>query len=231
MSEQNTAPRTASPPVVGILGAGRAGTAFARTLLAADVGVDICSTRPPKALQHHLKIYAPGAEPVAPEQIAERTRHNGPGIVILAVPQEELDEVDPAWIGESILIDATNTWTYSGEREPLPGWLEAAVTEQLPSSMAIAGHFSPARTVKALNHIAHSELDDAAGRDLPMTQRRALAVAADDDQARGLVMGLLVRMGFDPVSLGPLAAGRVMEPDGPLFNRPLQREDLLPYAR
>ena len=49
MSEQNTAPRTASPPVVGILGAGRAGTAFARTLLAADVGVDICSTRPPKA--------------------------------------------------------------------------------------------------------------------------------------------------------------------------------------
>ncbi|GAA1455474.1 NADPH-dependent F420 reductase [Nesterenkonia lacusekhoensis] len=231
MSEQNTAPRTASPPVVGILGAGRAGTAFARTLLAADVGVDICSTRPPKALQHHLKIYAPGAEPVAPEQIAERTRRNGPGIVILAVPQEELDEVDPAWIGESILIDATNTWTYSGEREPLPGWLEAAVTEQLPSSMAIAGHFSPARTVKALNHIAHSDLDDAAGRDLPMTQRRALAVAADDDQARGLVMGLLVRMGFDPVSLGPLAAGRVMEPDGPLFNRPLRREDLLPYAR
>ena len=53
--------------------------------IAADVGVDICSTRPPKALQHHLKIYAPGAEPVAPEQIAERTRHNGPGIVILAV--------------------------------------------------------------------------------------------------------------------------------------------------
>lgn len=222
---------TEEGPVVGILGAGRAGTAFARLLLAAGVGVDICSTRPPKALRHHLTIYAPGANPVRPEEIAVRTRRHGPGIVILAVPQEELDEVETGWIGESILIDATNTWSYGGEREPLPSWLEAAVTEQLPSSMAIAGHFSPARTVKALNHISHSELDEAAGRDLPMTQRRALAVAGDDEQARGLVMGLLVRMGFDPVSLGPLAAGRVMEPDGPLFNRPLRREDVLPYAR
>lgn len=218
-------------PVVGILGAGRAGTAFARALLAAGVGVDICSTRPPKALRHHLTIYAPGAEPVTPEEIAVRTRKNGPGIVILAVPQEELDEIEQEWIGESILIDATNTWTYGGEREPLPGWLEAAVIEQLPSSMAIAGRFSPARTVKALNHIAHSEIDDAARPDHPIRQRRALAVAADDDRARGLVMGLLVRMGFDPVSVGPLAAGKVIEPDGPLFNRPLHREDILPYAR
>lgn len=218
-------------PVVGILGAGRAGTAFARALLAAGVDVDICSTRPPKALRHHLTIYAPGAEPVRPEEIAVRTGESGPGIVILAVPQEELDEVEQEWIGGSILIDATNTWTYGGEREPLPGWLEAAVIEQLPSSMAIAGHFSPARTVKALNHIAHSEIDAAAQPERSVQHRRALAVAADDDQARGLVMGLLVRMGFDPVSVGPLAAGKVMEPDGPLFNRPLRREDILPYAR
>ncbi|WP_258933581.1 NAD(P)-binding domain-containing protein [Nesterenkonia pannonica] len=81
--------------MVGILGAGRAGTAFARTLLRAGIEVDICSTRSPKALRHHLKIYAPGAHPVEQDVIAQRTRHSGPGIVVLAVPQEELDEVDP----------------------------------------------------------------------------------------------------------------------------------------
>ncbi|GAA1144698.1 NAD(P)-binding domain-containing protein [Nesterenkonia lutea] len=212
--------------MVGILGAGRAGTAFARTLLRAGIAVDIASTRPPRALQHHLKIYAPGAQPVEGEDIAVRARDTS-GIVILAVPQEELDEVDPDWVAGTVLVDATNTW----QDELLPGWLQAAVDEQLPTSMALAGRFSSARVVKALNHIAHADFDDGARPDADLSGRRALAVAGDDEAARGLVMGLLVRMGYDPVSVGPLAAGRIMEPDGPLFNRPLRREDILRFAR
>ncbi|MCH8562664.1 NAD(P)-binding domain-containing protein [Nesterenkonia sp. LB17] len=213
-------------PVVGILGAGRAGTAFARALLRAGVAVDIASTRPPRALQHHLKIYAPGAVPVVGADIAARARDSS-GIVILAVPQEELDEVDPDWVVGTVLIDATNTW----QDELLPCWLQAAVDEQLPTSMALAGRFGSARVIKALNHIAHADIDDAARPAAELSQRRALAVAGDDDAARGLVMGLLDRIGFDPVSLGALAAGRIMEPDGPLFNRPLRREDILRFAR
>ncbi|MGJ9425677.1 NADPH-dependent F420 reductase [Nesterenkonia halotolerans] len=213
-------------PVVGILGAGRAGTAFARTLLRAGMAVDIASTRPPRALQHHLKIYAPGAQPVHAEDIAARAR-NSSGIIILAVPQEELDELDPDWVANTVLVDATNTW----QDELLPGWLQAAVDEQLPTSMALAGRFGAARVVKALNHIAHADFDDAARPGADLSGRRALAVAGDDESARGLVMGLLFRMGFDPVSVGSLAAGRIMEPDGPLFNRPLRREDILHYAR
>lgn len=219
-------------PVVGILGAGRAGTAFARAMLRAGIAVDICSTRPPKALQHHLKIYAPGASAVWPEQIAERTRIRGPGAVLLAVPQEELDDVDPQWVAGTVLVDATNTW----DDELLPSWLQAGIDEQLPTSMVIAGHFRAAlgrwvRVVKALNHLAHHELDRAADPDLPLAQRQAAAVAADDDDSRGHVMGLLMRMGFDPVSIGPLAATGIMEPDGPLFNKPLRREDILKHAR
>lgn len=218
-------------PVVGILGAGRAGTAFARVLLAAGVDVDICSTRPPKALQHHLKIYAPGATPVQPEEIATRTRAHGPGVVVLAVPQEELDDVDPDWTAGTVLVDATNRWVYGEEPEPVPSWLQAAVDEQLPTSMALAGRFGRARVVKALNHMAHGDYDDTASPEHALAQRYALAVAADDDDARGVVMGLLHRMGYDPVSVGGLAAGRIMEPDGPLFNRPLRRDDILRYAR
>lgn len=210
-------------PVVGILGAGRAGTACARTLLKVGIDVDICSTRPPKALRHHLKIYAPGAHPVWPKDIATRTLRHGPGVVILAVPQEELDETDPEWVRGTVLVDATNTW----QDELLPGWLQAALDEQLPSSQAIAGRFRGARTVKALNHISHHEIEEAANPDLPMAQRRAAVLAADDDGARARVMGLLVRMGFDPVSTGGLAVSRIMEPDGPLFNRPLRRADVL----
>ena len=223
-------------PVVGVVGAGRAGTALARVMLAAGIGVDICSTRPPKALRHHLKIYAPGANPVWPEEVAARTLSTGPGVVILAVPQEDLDEVEPEWVSGSrtprravtpVLVDATNTW----HDELLPSWLKAALDEQLPSSMAIAGRFGNAQVVKALNHISHLDLEDAANPEFALGQRRAVALAGDNDAAVGRVMGLLVRMGFDPVSLGGLAAGKIMEPDGPLFNRPLRREDILHYVR
>ncbi|NLS09665.1 NAD(P)-binding domain-containing protein [Nesterenkonia sp. MY13] len=224
MSERS---RDEPAPTIGILGAGRAGTAFARALLRAEVAVDICSTRPPKALRHHLKIYAPGANPVWPEEVAEGTRRNGPGIVILAVPQEELDEIEPEWVAGTILVDATNTW----DDELLPGWLQGAVDEQLPTSMAIAGRFGRARVVKALNHIGHHDFDESADPQMPVGQRRAVALAADDDDARARVMALLVRIGFDPVSVGALPAGKIMEPDGPLFNRPLRREDILKYAR
>lgn len=219
-------------PVVGILGAGRAGTAFARVMLRSGVEVDMCSTRSPKALQHHLKIYAPGAVPVWPHQVAERTAEWGPGVVILAVPQEELDDVDPDWVngaagGDLVLVDATNTW----HDEELPGWLQAPIDEQLPSSYGIAGRFGRTNVVKALNHISHHDIEAAAKPDLPLGQRRAVALAGDDGASRGRVMGLLVRMGFDPVSLGGLCASQPMEPDGPLFDRPLRREDVLRFAR
>ncbi|WP_237704664.1 NADPH-dependent F420 reductase [Nesterenkonia sp. F] len=220
-------PAPGTPPVVGVLGAGRAGTAFARVLLKAGYGVDIANTRPPKALRHHLTIHAPGARAVDPADVAARTREQDGGVVVLAVPQEELDEVDPAWVAGTVLVDATNTW----QDEILPTWLEGAVIRGEPTSSAVAEHFDRARTVKALNHISHSEFDDAAQLDLPVTQRRALGVAGDDDAARGRVMALLEAMGFDPVSLGPLAAGVVLQPDGPLFNQPLRRGDLLPHAR
>ncbi|TLP75753.1 NADPH-dependent F420 reductase [Nesterenkonia sphaerica] len=218
--------------VVGVLGAGRAGTAFARVMLRVGIGVDLCSTRPPKALQHHLKIYAPGAEAVWPDQIGVRTARQGPGIVILAVPQEDMDGVDPSWLYTTgpeplVLVDATNTW----HDEELPSWLQAALDEQLPSSYGIAGRFGQTRVVKALNHISHHDLEKFADAELPLDQRRAVALAGDDDAARGRVMGLLVRMGFDPVSLGGLAASRPIEPEGPLFDRPLRREEILRFAQ
>ena len=144
--------------------------------------------------------------------------------------------MEPEWISGAgtprraitpVLVDATNTW----HDELLPSWLKAALDEQLPSSMAIAGRFGSAQVVKALNHIAHHDLEDAANPEFALGQRRAVALAGDNDAAVGRVMGLLVRMGFDPVSLGGLAAGKIMEPDGPLFNRPLRRDDILHYVR
>lgn len=212
-----------SPGVVGILGAGRAGTAFARALLKAGVEVDIAGTRPPRALRHHLKIYAPGAAALDAEEVADRARAQGRPLVILAVPQEDLDEVATDWADGCVMVDATNAWHH----EILPDWLQQAVDAGIPTSTAIAARFPGAHTVKALNHIAHADFDDDVRPELPLDQRRAAGAAGDVDADRGLVMGLLDRLGFDPVSVGTLGDSRIMEPGGPLFDRRLRREDIL----
>lgn len=216
-----------SPGVVGILGAGRAGTAFARALLKAGVEVDIAGTRPPKALRHHLKIYAPGAQAVDADDVADRAREQQRPLLILAVPQEDLDEVATDWAEGCVMVDATNAWHH----EILPDWLQQAVDAGTPTSAAVAARFPGARTVKALNHIAHADVDEDLHPELPLDQRRAAGAAGDVDADRGLVMGLLDHMGFDPVSMGTLGDSRIMEPDGPLFDRRLRREDLLRWAR
>lgn len=200
---------------LAILGAGRAGTALARTAQRAGVPVHIAASRPPAALRVHLAQYAPAATAVPADRIAE-----GADVVVLMVPQEELDEVDPAWVQNTVLVDATNRW----EREPLPEWLQDGLDAGLSSSQVLARHFTGARVVKALNHLSHWDLEQAARA--AHHGRRALAVAADDLPARRRVAGLVESLGYEPVELDSLAAGRVLEPGGPVFHRAWTAEGL-----
>lgn len=219
-------PAPTGPPAglasLGILGAGRAGTALARAARSAGIPVRIAASRPPQALRLHLAQYAPRATAVPAAEIGARPGDvpgGAPGsglrpLVVLMVPQEDLDTVDPDWVRGTVLVDATNHWA----DEPLPGWFADARRAGRSSSEAVAGRFPGAAVVKALNHVSHWDLDTAARG--AGTERRALAVAGDDDAAVRQVADLTWRLGFDPVVLPDLAAGRALEPDGPVFNQP-----------
>ncbi len=197
---------------IGILGAGRAGTAFARAAARAGIDVQIASTRTPSQMRYHLMQYAPQARGVLAEDIA-----TGVDLVILAVPQEDLDDVEPAWLAQRIVVDATNRW----EDEPLPIWLEEGLASGLSSSEAIAQRFPDAQVVKALNHISHWAMD------APVTEEaRAAIVAADDGSAAKSVAALIRSLGFEPVIAESLAAGRHAEPGTPYFNVPATAEQL-----
>ncbi|WP_313821698.1 NAD(P)-binding domain-containing protein [Citricoccus sp.] len=203
---------------LNILGAGRAGTSLARAAAAAGLPVRIASSRPPTAMRLHLSQYAPRATAVAAEAIAQDGTDQP--IVVLMVPQEDLDSVDPGWLDGCLLVDATNRWA----GEPLPGWLQTALDAGRSSSEALAARFRGATVVKALNHVSHWELDTA-GRS-PGPERRALGVAADREDAAAAVGQLAGELGFAPVLLPGLAAGRALEPDGPVFNRPMSAPEL-----
>jgi 8-hydroxy-5-deazaflavin:NADPH oxidoreductase len=209
---------------LNILGAGRAGTSLARAAAAVDLPVRIAASRPPGALRLHLAQYAPRAQAVRAEDVAGGADHRGTGqdapLVVLMVPQEDLDSVDPGWLRGAVLVDATNRW----ENEALPEWLQSGLDAGQSSSEAIAAHFPGATVVKALNHVSHWDLDTA-GRS-PGPHRRAVGVASDDDGAAAAVGLLARRLGFEPVLLPGLAAGRLLEPDGPVFNRPTSAPEM-----
>lgn len=189
---------------IGILGAGRAGTAIARAAARHGIGVQIASTRTPSQMRYHLMQYAPKAEAVAAEGI-----RSGVDIVLLAVPQEDLDEVDPEWLADRIVVDVTNRW----ENEPLPDWFESGLNAWLSSSEVIAHRFEAATIVKALNHISHWAMDASTSLD-----ERAAAIASDDPAAAQTIADLVAALGFTPVVVDSLAAGRHMEPGTQYFN-------------
>src|SRR5699024_11833519 len=96
---------------IGILGAGRAGTAIARSAARSGIQVQIASTRSQRQMHYHLLQYAPSASGVYAEDIAE-----GVKLIVLAVHQQDLDDVDPIWGDNKILIDGNNR----RDKEPLP---------------------------------------------------------------------------------------------------------------
>ncbi len=199
--------------VIGILGAGRVGTALARRALAAGYEVRIASARAPSDIALVLDFVAPGATPVTTEQaIADSD------MVILALPLSKYRSLRPEAFAGKIVVDAMNYWSQTDgvlpEFEGAPG-----------SSEIIADHLGTARLLRAFNHVGYHELD-AEARAPGDPARRALAIAGDDADARAALGRVIDRMGFDPVDAGPLARARAFAIGTPLFGAPLGRAEL-----
>ena len=222
MSSSEAAPADALPRVVGILGAGRAGTALARAIAriprlspgTAAPRVMVAGTRRPAAVQRHLTIYAPEAVAVSAEDLAAEAE-----LVVVAVPREALDDVDPlalAGPATRAVVDLTNTW---GD-EPVPDWLDgdgSPGTARIAARWAAAGLRVP--VVRAFSEISHHDLGDAGRATAP---RRALAVGTERTDAapepaavaaaRDTVVALVTAMGFDAVPYTGLDRAGVLEP-------------------
>ncbi|MFH5824544.1 NADPH-dependent F420 reductase [Georgenia sp. AZ-5] len=208
-------------PTLGILGAGRVGTAIARQALRAGYDVAIAASGDPAAIELIVEVMAPGARAVTAAEAARAS-----DLVVLAVPLNRYATLDPGMFTGRVVVDAMNYWAETDGHVPA---LEAARS----SSEMVAGHLAGARVVKTLNHIGYHDLEmDHAPAGAPA--RRALAVAGDDDAARARAMELIDRLGFDAVDAGPLAAGAALEPGTEIFTGWFDRpglEEQLELAR
>ncbi|MBF9134373.1 NAD(P)-binding domain-containing protein [Plantactinospora sp. S1510] len=204
---------TSSLPRIAVLGAGHVGPVVARVAIAAGYRVTVAASGDPERIALITQVLAPGAEPRwAADAVADAD------IVMLAVPLHRFTSVDPGLVADRLVVDMMNYWP------PTDGVQEMFEDRRYGSSEIVARRLPRSTVVKTLNHTGYHELEEER-RPAGSAQRRALGVASDDEGARDLVADVVERIGYDAVRLDSLAAGRLLEPGGPVFGASLRRAE------
>ena len=199
------------PIRLAVLGAGHVGPVIARLAIKAGYAVAIATSGDPEDMALITELVIPGARPQwVSDAVADAD------IVVLAIPLHRFLHIDPASLGGKLVVDAMNYWPASdGVLKPF---------EEGGSSEIVAQRLAGSTVVKTLNHIGYHELEDRA-RPTGAPDRQAIGVAGDDPAAAAAIAGLVDRIGYDPVCLGSLRAGRVLQPGGPVFGQVLTLPD------
>ena len=202
---------------LAVLGVGHVGPVIARLAIKAGYPVAIAASGDPEDIALITELVIPGARPRwAADAVADAN------IVVLAIPLHRFGDLDPGLLTGKIVVDAMNYWPTSD------GILKAF--EEGASSEIVAGQLVGSAVVKALNHIGYHELEDRA-RPGGAPDRRAAGVAGDDPVAVAAIADLVDQVGYHPVRLGNLRAGRVLQPGGPVFGTVLTLHEFERTAR
>ena len=197
---------------LAVLGAGHVGPVIARLAIAAGYPVAIATSGDPDDIALITELVIPGARPRwASDAIADAD------IVVLAIPLHRFAELDPGLLAGKIVVDAMNYWPAS---DGVVTAFEDGSATSRGSSEIVARRLAGSAVVKALNHIGYHDLEESA-RPAGAPDRRAAGLAGDDPAAVAAVAELTSRLGYDPVRLGGLRAGRVLQPGGPVFGQVL----------
>ncbi len=194
--------------IIGIIGSGAIGTAFATTLARAGIAATISNSRGPDSLKEQVHALGSSIKAGTREQAARAD------IVLVAVNWGKLPAALaglPDW-DNRIIIDANN---------PIEAPLFKPVDLKGRGSSEVFADLVPgARVVKAFNHlraeILASDPQEKGGR-------RVLFYSGDDNTAKAEVAALIDRIGFAGIDLGSLAVGGKLAqfPGGPLPNQNL----------
>jgi predicted dinucleotide-binding enzyme len=139
-------------------------------------------------------------------------------IVVLAIPLHKFPALDPAMLAGKLVVDAMNYWA------PADGVVPMFQDRALSSSEIVQRRLSQSTVIKSLNQIAYQDLEDGR-RPAGSSDRHAIGVAGDDPDAAKLAGEVIDRIGYDPIVLDSLAAGRILQPGGPVFGAVLSRSD------
>ncbi|MET7397407.1 NAD(P)-binding domain-containing protein [Dactylosporangium sp. NPDC005572] len=195
--------------MIAVLGAGHVGPVLARLAVAGGYRVSIAGSGDPARIELIAQVLAPGAEARWAADAIEDA-----DLVVLAFPLHRFAgfaQRHGTALSGRLVVDAMNYWP------PVDGVLDLP---ESGSSELVQRELPGAVVVKTFNHLGYHQLDENGDPD-----RLALGVAGNDPAAVNAVSEVVGRMGFDPVALYPLGAGRLLEPGGPVFGAALRRAD------
>ncbi|MEU9450525.1 NAD(P)-binding domain-containing protein [Streptomyces sp. NPDC048277] len=195
-------------PVIGLIGAGRIGSAVARLSLAAGFEVVVSNSRGPATLKDTVSAWGEGAR-AAEVSVTARAAD----LVVATIPLGGHRGLPAADLAGKTVIDTMN---YYPERD---GHIEELDDRSVTSSELVQRHLSGARVVKGFNNIDFRRLELLA-RPSGAPDRSALPIAGDDDGAKTAVVAFLDRLGYDAVDIGALAESWRSEPQTDVYVRP-----------
>jgi 8-hydroxy-5-deazaflavin:NADPH oxidoreductase len=190
---------------IGIIGAGHIGSQVARAAIGHGYDVVISNSRGPETLAGLV------AELGQKARAATAAEAGAAGdFVVVTVPLKAYRDVPVESLAGKVVIDTNN---YYPQRDGVFPELE---DESTTVSELLQAHLPSSNVVKGFNHIPFGDItSDGAPAGTP--NRRALAIAGDDGQAKELVTTLFDEIGFDTVDAGPLAEGWRVQRDTPAY--------------
>jgi predicted dinucleotide-binding enzyme len=199
---------------LGIVGAGKIGTAIARAAVAGGYDVAISGSGAVERIELIVQVLAPGAHPATTDDVVHHAE-----VIVLAVPMHRFRDLRSDLFDGKILVDAMNYW------EEIDGIDKALATAPMGTSLVVQQHFPLARVVKSLNHLGYFRFEQGR-RPRGAPDRLAMAAAGNDPDAVAAAMRLIDRLGFDAVNAGSLDGGVALQPGGPMFGIGLSTDKL-----
>jgi predicted dinucleotide-binding enzyme len=199
---------------IGLIGAGHIGSQLARLAVQHGYDVVLSNSRGPDSLKNLVSELGPRARAGTSQQAAEAG-----DIVVVTIPLKSIEDVPVAPLAGKIVIDTNN---YYPERD---GRIAELDEERATTAELLQRHLPASKVVKAFNHIYAAALTTD-GQPAGTPNRRALAIAGNDAEAKRTVTRLIDQFGFDVVDIGPLSDSWRIQRDTPGYGPRRTAEEL-----
>jgi predicted dinucleotide-binding enzyme len=199
---------------IGLIGAGHIGSQVARLAIENGDKVVISNSRGPETLGDLVADLGPNARAATSDEAAAAG-----DLVVVTIPLKNYRDVPVEPLAGKIVIDTNN---YYPQRD---GQIAELDDESTTSAELLQAHLPTSKVVKTFNHIYAGDLTTD-GTPPGTPNRRALAIAGDDADAKKKVGEMLDKFGFDAVDAGPLAEGWRYQPDTPAYGARQNAEEM-----